>query len=269
MRSILNWLRSLWRPGEQADPQAVARPDLAEPSQPVAKPLAAEQPQQVPDPDVPATAAPRIRRLSDQESRAEAETYLGKVRSKLDRLAEDFNAGTINRAQFQNLYIHYQREIRNIEGMLELAPGSETWKGAVTEGESVIIRQQHLARAEGYTIFENDSGLPVCTLGKFELDPALVVPMLSSYRAATKEIFGAGTRSTEIEDGRWLCFVSGEFTTMLAVFSSEPAGKQLEYLEELHRHFEQANQRHLTNPPFDANTLLFPHEYFLGQWRRS
>ena len=56
---------------------------------------------------------------------------------------------------------------------------------------------------------------------------------------------------------------------MLAVFSSEPAGKQLEYLEELHRHFEQANHRHLTNPPLDASTLLFPHEYFLGQWRRS
>jgi hypothetical protein len=156
----------------------------------------------------------------------EAQSYLRRVRAKLDRLAEDFNKGSIN-------------------------------------------RQQHVARAEGYAIFENSSGMPVSTLGRFELDPALLVPMLSSYRAATKEIFGSGTRSTEIEDGRWLCFVPGTFTTMLSVFSNEPAAKQLAYLEELHRHFEQANHRHLAEPPLNASDLIFPHQYFLGEWRRQ
>jgi hypothetical protein len=111
--------------------------------------------------------------------------------------------------------------------------------------------------------------MPVSTLGQFKLDPALLVPMLSSYRSATKEIFGAGTRSTEIEDGRWLSFVPGEYTTMLSVFSSEPAGKQLAYLEELHRHFEQANHRLFADPPLDSSELLFPHEYFLGEWRHQ
>ena len=152
--------------------------------------------------------------------------------------------------------------------MIAAAPTSEGWKGAVTEGESVIIRQQHVARAEGYAIYENDSGMPVSTLGRFELDPALLVPMLSSYRAATQEIFGAGMRSTEIADGRWLCFVPGEFTTMLAVFTAEPAGKQLQLLEELHRLFERANRRLLAEQTLDASRLLFPHEYFLGRWRR-
>jgi hypothetical protein len=199
----------------------------------------------------------------------EAQSYLRRVRTKLDRLAEDFNKGSINRAQFRHLYAHYQREIRTVEGMMEIWPDSETWKGAVTEGQSVIIRQQHVARAEGYAIFENSSGMPVSTLGRFELDPALLVPMLSSYRAATKEIFGSGTRSTEIEDGRWLCFVPGTFTTMLSVFSNEPAAKQLAYLEELHRHFEQANHRHLAEPPLNASDLIFPHQYFLGEWRRQ
>jgi hypothetical protein len=56
---------------------------------------------------------------------------------------------------------------------------------------------------------------------------------------------------------------------MLAVFSSEPAGKQLSYLEELHRHFERANHRHFADPPLDASELLFPHEYFLGDWRHQ
>jgi hypothetical protein len=93
------------------------------------------------------------------------------------------------------------------------------------------------------------------------------VPMLSSYRAATREVFGAGTRSTEIEDGRWLCYVPGEYTTMLAIFGAEPAGKQLQFLEHLHRDFERANHRLLASPPLDPTNLLFPHEYYLGQWR--
>lgn len=191
-----------------------------------------------------------------------------RVRAKLDKLAEDFNAGTINRAQFQNLYAHYQREIRNVEEMIESAPTSNSWRGAVTEGRSMILLRRHLARVDGYAIYENQSGMPVATLGRLELDPALLLPMLSSYRAATREIFGAGMRSTQIEDGRWLCFVSGAFTTMMAVFTTEPAGKQLTFLEELHRHFEQANRRRLANQQLDPRSLVFPHQHFLGQWRR-
>lgn len=222
---------------------------------------------------IPARAKPDRSGASDDEPllpdpRTEGRAYLDRVRAKLSKLAEDFNDGTINRAQFQSLYSHYQREIQNVEQLLESSPTSQRWKQVVTEGRSVLIRRRHLARAEGYAIYENDSGMPLGTLGQFELDPALVVPMLSAYRAATKEIFGAGIRSTEIEGGRWLCFVPGEFTTMLAVFTTGPAGRQLEFLEELHRLFEQANQRRLSNRPVDPSSLLFPHEYFLGHWRR-
>jgi hypothetical protein len=249
MRSIIKRLRDMLGSGKTKTIAPVAE------SEPARKPAR-------PADTGPEEAVPRP--TSDQEAAA----YLDRVRAKLDRLAEDFNAGTINRAQFQNLYVHYQRELRNIETLVEMAPASAGWKGAVTEGQSLIIRQQHLARAEGYAVFENNSGIPLSTLGEFELDPALLVPMLSSYRAATREIFGAGTRSTEIEDGRWLCFVPGEFTTMLAVFSNEPAAKQLNYLEELHRHFERATRSQVSPAPLDPAEMVFPHQYFLGQWRR-
>jgi hypothetical protein len=71
-----------------------------------------------------------------------------------------------------------------------------------------------------------------------------------------------------MEDGRWMCFVPGKYTTMLAVFSAEPADKQLQFLEKLHQYFEQANRRHLTLSPVRSAELVFPHEYYLGQWRR-
>jgi hypothetical protein len=198
----------------------------------------------------------------------EAQHFLETTEAKVDQLAADFNAGTINHSQFRSLYAHYQRQIESVESIIATSAVSEGWKGAVIEGQTVRIRHEHSAKAVGYAIFENESGMPISTLGKFELDPALLVPMLASYRAAAQEAFGAGTRSTEMEDGRWLCFVPGEFTTMLALFTADPAGKQLDFLGQLHRQFERANRRRLADPPIEASDLLFPHEYYLGQWRR-
>ncbi len=249
--SVLDWLRSLWGGGER---------ETQQPESPPASRVVAG--------GATAAASP-VEPLASPGSQTDAQAYLDKVRDKIDKLAADFNDGTINRAQFRSLYVHYQHELQSVERMIEEAPASDEWKHAVTEGLSVVIRRQHLARARGYAIFQNDSGMPLSTLGQFEVDPALLVPMLSSYRSAAQEIFGAGTRSTEVEDGRWLCFVPGEFTTMLAVFSAEPAGKQLEFLSELHRQFERANRRRLSTFPIEAGDLLFPHEYYLGQWRRS
>jgi hypothetical protein len=198
-------------------------------------------------------------------SRESALAYLDRVQSKIARLAEEFAAGKLNRAQFQELFTHYQNEIQTVRSWLDVAPESDDWKKAASEGKSVVIRRRHMARVLGYAIYENVSGIPIKTIGQFELDPALWVPMLSSYRSATQEIFGAGMRSTQIEGGKWLCFVGGELTTLMALFTTEPAGKQLETLEELHRLFETANRQHLKQQPIDPEALVFPHVFFLGR----
>jgi len=196
----------------------------------------------------------------------QAHDYINKVQLKIDKLVSDLAEGSINRSQFQELYSHYQRELRKIESIIQTEP--DDWQNASTEGQSLVIRKQHMARAKAYAIYENESGLPLGTLGKFELDPGLVIPMLSSYRSVTKEIFGAGMRSTETENGQWLCFVPGKFSTLLAVFQNEPIPKQLEYLDKLHQHFEGANKKFLLEKPIDTSDLIYPHEFFLGKWRK-
>jgi len=195
-----------------------------------------------------------------------AQNYIDKVHQKIDQLASDLADGSINRSQFKELYSHYQREIRNIESIMQTEPND--WQDAATEGHSLLIRKQHMARAQAYAIYENESGLPIGTLGEFKLDPALVIPMLSSYHSATAEIFGAGIRSTQIESGLWLCFVPGKFSTLLAVFSNEPVPRQLEILDKLHHHFEGANRPQLMDKPIDLDDLIYPHEFFLGKWKK-
>lgn len=250
LRVFRDWLRSLffieedeYRPASV--PAATARVEQASAS----------------EDHVPEAALPG-------DAQREALAFRARIEDKLHKLAADFNVGTINPAQFRDLYAHYQRQLQSVEQVIEAAQASDDWKGSVAEGQSIFIRRQHIARARGYAIFENESGMPISTLGRFELDPALLVPMLASYRSAAKEAFGASTRSTEMEDGRWMCFVPGEYTTMLAVFTAEPAGKQLQFLERLHEYFEQANLRHLAQSPVNGAELIFPHEYYLGQWRR-
>jgi hypothetical protein len=199
-------------------------------------------------------------------SAAAAKAYINKVNKKLDGVVSDFAKGKINSIQFQELYGHYQHEIQQIESLIATDP--EAWEEGATEGKSIVIRRQHMASAQAYAIYENETGLPLGTLGKFRLDPALVIPMLSSYQSATKEIFGAGMRLTQMRDGHRLCFVPGKFTTLLAVFNNEPIPNQLDYLDKLHQHFEGANLPVLTDKPIDTDKLIFPHEYFLGKWQK-
>lgn len=195
-----------------------------------------------------------------------AQLYLQKVNEKIQKLGVDFAGGRINRAQFQELYGHYQREIRSIEGFLVVDP--DAWTDGVKEGASTFIKRQHMARAKAYAIYENGSGMPVATLGEFVRDPALVIPMLSSFRSATGELFGGGMKTTELGNEGWLVFVPGRYTTMIALFTNEPAGVQLKFMDELHQLFEQANVKVLSLRPIETDHLIFPHEYYLGNWKK-
>jgi len=201
-------------------------------------------------------------------AREKAAAHVDLLQNKISKLADDFASGEINQEQFQRLYAHYRQEMKTVETLLEVENMDEDWQNAVSNGQSMLIRQKHAARATGYAIYENESGMPLSTLGKFDLDPDLLVPMLSSYRAATKEIFGAGVRETEIEGGRTLCFVPGKWTTLMAIFTAEPSSKQLKFLEWLHHLFEKANRHHLPRSPINVDALIFPQEQYLGRWRR-
>lgn len=195
----------------------------------------------------------------------DVDEYLERIQTKVNRLAEEFAQGVINREQFQQLFEHYQRERTAIQNWKDSTAAAGDWKDISNEGKSIVIRSKHTAKVLGYAIYANESGMPLTTIGDFDIDPDLAVPMLSSYRSATKEIFGGEMRSTEIEGGKWLCFVPGGITTMLALFTREPAARQLNMMEDLHRLFEKANRRHLASAPIDPDALAFPHASYLGR----
>lgn len=189
--------------------------------------------------------------------------FIAQVHEKMSRLVQEFANGEINRTQFHKLYDRYQRQIMTVtQFMAESDPA--TWRDAIKETEDTLhLKKRLTAKAVGMSVYSNKSGMPIETLGEFAVEPELIVPMLSSYRSAAAEIFRAGMRSTEMENGQWLCFVPGTHTTLIALFSLEPSTNQLDMVERMHKDFEEANRAALNAGQVDPNQLAYPFYSFV------
>lgn len=192
------------------------------------------------------------------------ETQLEKLHAKIDATAERFSRGEINPLQFQELYAMYQTSIHELEQFVAMNPESDEWKNLMADGQSMILRRRYAARLSGFAIYDHRNGMPLKTIGDFGVDPGLFVPMLYAYQSATKEIFGGSVKSTQIQGGKWLCFVPGKVTTTLALFNTEPAQMQMKTLEKIHSVFENANAERLMAEKVDESKLVCPHEYYLS-----
>jgi hypothetical protein len=191
----------------------------------------------------------------------EVERYLQEVDDKLDRTVQDLADGLVNRAQFENLYRHYQNQRRTLHGMI--AEGSGQVPGSLTAGESMVIRQKYAAKVLAYAVYDNESSVPLYTVGNFPVESDLVVGFLSGFRSAAAEILGAGAAKAEAEDGKVLCYVPGDQSTLIVLYSSNPAEVDVRGLRQVHQHFETLNARLLEERPISPDTLLFNYDMVL------
>ena len=199
--------------------------------------------------------------IDDDSTEDEGWKYLNRVRDKLSKLVEDFANGRVNRAQFEELYAHYQNERSAVERLMTSGPSSDAWRMAVTEGQSINIRRRLAARVLGYAVFSSQQETPLRVYGEFaSLDNKWVSPLLAKVK--NNKLFVVGRFETGRDEATCLCAVSGEFTTLLVLFSTEPARVQMQSLEDLHCHFELANHRVLSKcdgQPVRIGDLVFPY----------
>jgi hypothetical protein len=195
----------------------------------------------------------------------EGRKYLDRVRGKMTKLVDDFSNGRVNRAQFEELYAHYQKERKAVETLITSQPSSDAWRMAVTEGQSINIRRRLAARVLGYAVFVLETETPLRVYGEFAtLHDRWISPMLAKVRRETKTLYQVGTFETGGDEAVCLSAVPGRFTTLLVLYSNEPARVQIQSMEDLHRHFEQANHRILArwNHPgtqVEPSALVFPY----------
>jgi hypothetical protein len=197
------------------------------------------------------------------ESTRQGQEFIAQIHQKMSKLVQEFATGAINRTQFHQLYDRYQRQIMTVAQFIAEADPA-LWKDALNETEDTLhLKKRLTAKAVGMSVYYNQSGMPIETLGEFAIEAELIVPMLSSYRSAAAEIFRAGMRSTEMENGQWLCFVPGTHTTLIALFSLEPSTNQLQMVERMHKDFEDANKTALEAGEVDPEKLAYPFYSFV------
>jgi hypothetical protein len=181
--------------------------------------------------------------------------YSNRVRSKLAALVEDFAQGRVNRAQFEVLYAHYQKERDAVEKLIASQPSSDAWRMAMTEGQSVMIRRRLGSRVLGYAVYADEDPTPLRVYGEFaELDAKQLASLLD-YLDEKKSLI---TVTNFDQKATCLCIVPGELATLFVLFSTEPARIQIQLLQDLHQHFERANYRVLARSFYKPGDLVFP-----------
>src|SRR5688572_13113896 len=129
--------------------------------------------------------------VNPNEEIKRGQEFIAETHKKMTRVAQEFASGEINRTQFHHLYDRYQRQIMAVAQLIAESDPS-AWHEAVDDDEmetTLLIKQSLSAKIIGFSLYSNESGMPIETEGEFSLDPELIVPMLSSYRSATAEIF--------------------------------------------------------------------------------
>ena len=205
----------------------------------------------------PGSTDPRLRRIIqqlDKEANRDDKGQEEQVTDKILKLVDEFANGAINQQQFLDIFRHY----RNEQYSLKARVGSGD-----LSGNTVLIRNRHKSNTLAYSIYESESGIPLGTRGDFPIDPALLIPMLASYHAAAKEIFGQGIRKAEVVGGKWMSFIVGEVTTMITIVENEPSTSYVDSLTKQHTLFEQRNAKELSRRQIRADKIEFPKPIFL------
>jgi hypothetical protein len=171
-----------------------------------------------------------------------ARAYQTELQHKMTALAEDFSLGKINRRQFEAVYTHY-REQRQIIDALINSLNVDAWRKAISEGHTGLLLSHNAAQLLGYALYDRVARQPLAASPHFKVDPTQIAPFIAAWQAAHDVSIRIST--SEIDTGRWLCFVPGQACTLVALFSVEPARAQLQLLQDLHHDFELANARRL------------------------
>ncbi|MBI1877322.1 MAG: hypothetical protein HYR94_03655, partial [Chloroflexi bacterium] len=157
------------------------------------------------DADPEAVADTKTQAAISTDPRQDIEAQMKALEDKLDQTVQDLADGLINRAQFENLYRHYQNQRRVVRGFIQQASDPAMHKVGV--GESMVIRQRYAAKVLTYAVYDNITSLPLHTVGQFPLESELVVGFFSGFRSAIAEIMGTGARKAITDDGKVLIYV--------------------------------------------------------------
>ena len=119
----------------------------------------------------------------------------------------------------------------------------DAWRKAISAGHTGLLLSHNAAQLLGYALYDRATRQPLAVSPHFKVNPAFIAPIIAAQQA-TRDVT-TRISTSEIDNGRWLCFVPGQACTLVALFTVEPARAQLQLLQDLHHDFELANAKRL------------------------
>jgi hypothetical protein len=213
------------------------------------------------------SAIPQV--LTTPEQRLQAEVALETLRQKTAQVANEFANGKINRAQFSSMYAYYNEKRVIIEQLLMRDPGTQAWQQVARPGHTTFLRQHFEARVMAFAVYDIGKLEPITEQGTQPIPSDGVQRILTALYIVMRNRKDLNPVSRRVEGGGWLTIVPGVYTTAVALFSLEPAARQVLLVRDLHMDFERANRNALERGIRRPEQLVFPHRALFEQHGES
>jgi hypothetical protein len=223
-------LRSPIRPGSPPS----ARPEAEEP---------------IFDEETPPAPAP--------SSPTSPEAALEDLRRKMERVASEFAAGRLNRAQFNAMYGRYSEQRTIIERLIQRNPHNDAWRNVAAPGHTTFLRQHFEAKPLYYIIYQHNRTTPLMMGGQQQPNMAQMGDVLKALWGMTNRP-KVGLARKDMGNGQWLVLALGEYAVTLVMFMLEPSPMQANKVRDLHADFERANRMALERGTKSLDRLVFP-----------
>jgi hypothetical protein len=190
--------------------------------------------------------------------------FKAQVQEKIQKLIQEFAAGTISREQFHVIYERYTGQLA-IADMAVMSSMPETVMGLAQSGPSTIaVKEAYTGRAVGMLIYNNRSGMLLETLGSVDVPPEKLAPILNDFTMMMERGKKIEREIRKLSPRQWLLFAAGRYTTIVTLFRNEPSELQGREIERLHHDFEEANRPFFEGSGVvDAGKLAYPFLVFV------
>lgn len=217
--------------------------------------------------DVPATSSASERPASPPptviDPTSDPDAALVLLRRKIERVADEFSAGQINRGQFNAMYKRYSEQRTIIERLIARNPESDAWKQVISvPGQTGFLRSQYAAMPIACSVYLHDQLSPMLKMGPAVMDDGTIARLLMRVWAMpVRPPQGMGRRA--LPGGEWMLMATGLYAATLVIFSQEPSITQAYLIRDQHADFERANLLLLTRGSPAPEKMVFPQRALL------
>lgn len=197
------------------------------------------------------------------EASNKIQAYKAQIQQKIQKLIAEFAEGQISRAQFHAVYERYTSQLA-LTDMAGMSRMPDAIMGMMNDGQSTIaVKEAHMGKAIGMTIYNNRNGTLLETLGDFDVPTAKLAPILNDFTMLMESGKRVDREVRRIGAKQWLIFAAGRYTTVITLFHNEPSEQQSREIERLHHDFEEANQGFFRSGQVDSSKLAYPFLVFV------